>query len=781
MLLSELEISAVLREHFGIVVRSQQPLPGEVDQNVAVTGQDGVRVVLKASRAATSGAQAAWQSRILLHLEQAAPGLAVPVPRLLRTGRGADHVRVRDGDDAVLVRVLSWLDGVMLADLRRHSVGLLHGVGEAAAALVTALDGLPAPEGVAATHHWDLLQAPSAIQAGLPSVGERDRRVDVEKVLGWFERHVEPVRSSLPRGVVHQDLNDFNLLAAPGPDGDHRLSGILDFSDALHTARVCELAIATAYAMLRKDDPLTAAGSVVAGFHAITPLNDAELSVVFPLAVARLCVNATTWTHRRSTSPSEYGESRVRHTWPLIARLARLAPSFAEAALRQAAGREPSTSARVLAEWLERPHTAPVPVLAEGVPVDVDLGVRSSSLDGLDDLVRQAPRVMARAAAEGGVRAGRHLQARAARLTRRSSATPAGPLHLGVDLFAPAGTAFCSPLPGRVLDVDGGSGAPVVVLRHEPTDGPVLWTRWTGLVRAVAAGEHLPGGAVLGTCPAAADVTGRAAVTVQVLVDEDLLDAELPTHVSPDARAAWTAVSPDPSALLGVEGRPPDSDWDVAQVTATRQRHFASSQRSYYREPMNLVRGEGVWLYDENALGYLDAVNNVTHVGHANRAVARAASRQLSRLNTNSRFVYDGIARYAQRLVGLLPPPLDVVFLVCTGSEANDLALRIARQVTGREHVLVVDGAYHGNTTAVTGISPNRYKGAGGAGAPPTTREVLQPNRYRGPYGYRDEDAGERYAADVTRQVAALRSKRGRSSRSRRAIMRPPPHWPGLG
>ncbi len=168
------------------------------------------------------------------------------------------------------------------------------------------------------------------------------------------------------------------------------------------------------------------------------------------------------------------------------------------------------------------------------------------------------------------------------------------------------------------------------------------------------------------------------------------------------------------------------------------------------------MRGDGVWVYDEDALGYLDAVNNVTHVEHANPRVAAAAHCQMQRLNTNSRFVYDGIARYAERLVGLLPAPLGVVFLVCTGSEANDLALRIARQVTGREHVLVIDGAYHSGTSAVTGICPNRYRGPGGAGPPPTTHEVVRPDRYRGPYGYADAAAGSRYADDVRDMVASL-------------------------
>jgi 4-aminobutyrate aminotransferase-like enzyme len=236
-------------------------------------------------------------------------------------------------------------------------------------------------------------------------------------------------------------------------------------------------------------------------------------------------------------------------------------------------------------------------------------------------------------------------------------------------------------------------------------------------------------------------------------------DAEValsaPGAVAPSLVAVWDEVSPDPSPLLGVD-RPSEAAWDRDRVLASRREHFARSQRAYYEDPINLVRGAGAELVDELGRTYLDAINNVTHVGHANPAVAESIARQSRRLNTNSRFVYPSLARYAERLAALLPDPLEVVFLVCTGSEANDLALRISRQVTGRDDVVVIDGAYHGNTTAVTGISPNRYKGPGGAGAPPTTHEVLTPDRYRGPFGYGDPGAGEGYAVDVARVAREL-------------------------
>ena len=138
-------------------------------------------------------------------------------------------------------------------------------------------------------------------------------------------------------------------------------------------------------------------------------------------------------------------------------------------------------------------------------------------------------------------------------------------------------------------------------------------------------------------------------------------------------------------------------------------------------------------------------------------AWSRPPTAQLRRLNTNSRFVYPGIAQYAERLAALLPDPLEVVFLVCSGSEANDLAMRMARAGhRPRRTSLVIDGAYHGNTAVVTGLSPNRYKGPGGTGADPTTHEVEQPDRYRGQFGVRRRRR--------RRQVRRRRPAAGRSA-----------------
>jgi 4-aminobutyrate aminotransferase-like enzyme/Ser/Thr protein kinase RdoA (MazF antagonist) len=675
----------VCRDRFGLEGVEVRPLGGELDENSAVLLADGSRVVVKVST--QDPAHLAWQHELIRLADGALGGVRVPQVRRAVTGES-----IVDIGDGRAVTVQTWLDGRTLAELNSRSPELLGELGATAARMVRALEHAPRPPG-RATHHWDVLRARESVADGIGAVGDPARRDAVERILSWYSRSLDRHGDALARSVVHQDLNDFNVLARRGADGGHHVHAVLDFADALHTARAGEVAVAVAYAMLRTANPLTAAAAVVRGYVTEADLSDAELAVLLPMAAARLCVNAVTWTHRRTA----YGGERMRHTWPAIAALAATPPELAEAMVRVAAGRE-VTGAAVPAGT----HRA-VPDLPEGAAVEPHL------------------------APAGPVR-------------RTTAGVESATLRLGLTISSPEPVAVHAPADGVVESSD----ASAVVLAHES-----VWSRWAGVVSSHGAGDRI----------AAGDLVGRAEGTVRVSVFRSRETATMATSVlvPPSEAAAWARVSPDPAEFAGLPGaRRPDGGWDVDRVTASRSVHFARSQRSYYRRPMNLVGGRGSWLYDDQGRAYLDAINNVSHVGHANARVVAAATAQLRALNTNSRFVYPGIARYTERLTAMLPDALQVAFLVCSGSEANDLAVRMARQVTGRRDVLVVDGAYHGNTSVLTGLSPSRYKGPGGTGPDPTTHEVEQPNRYRGRHGYGDPAAGKAYAADVRRQVDRL-------------------------
>ena len=200
-------------------------------------------------------------------------------------------------------------------------------------------------------------------------------------------------------------------------------------------------------------------------------------------------------------------------------------------------------------------------------------------------------------------------------------------------------------------------------------------------------------------------------------------------------------------------GGPPYAGPSKAQILLDRASCIGPNcEVNYPKAPLLMVRGAGQHLYDELGAEYLDCVNNVAHVGHSHPRVVAAVAAQMAALQTNSRYLHPHITEYAKRLGALLPGELKVVYWVNSGSEANDLALRLARAFTGRRGVITVDGAYHGHTVQTIDVSPYKYARELRRGERGCVRAVPQPDEYSGVA--RGAGAGGRYAAFVDRALA---------------------------
>jgi len=185
------------------------------------------------------------------------------------------------------------------------------------------------------------------------------------------------------------------------------------------------------------------------------------------------------------------------------------------------------------------------------------------------------------------------------------------------------------------------------------------------------------------------------------------------------------------------------------EILAARRQRLGPSLSIAYRTPLHIVRGAGAYLYDADGRAYLDCVNNVAHVGHAHPRVVEAGTSQMRLLNTNTRYLHENIVRYAERLTALLPAHLEVCYFVNSGSEANELALRLARSASGRPDVATVDVAYHGNTQRLIEISPYKFNGPGGAGQMADVQVVPLPDPYRGAHRGTGAEAGAAYVAEA--------------------------------
>lgn len=189
---------------------------------------------------------------------------------------------------------------------------------------------------------------------------------------------------------------------------------------------------------------------------------------------------------------------------------------------------------------------------------------------------------------------------------------------------------------------------------------------------------------------------------------------------------------------------------DINQLLADRARLMGPNLPTFYEEPVHFVKGDGVWLWDAEGRKYLDCYNNVPHVGHCNPRVVEAIHRQAATLNTHTRYLHDGILDYIEALTATMDASLNTAILTCTGSEANDIALRMAEAVTGKRGIIATDATYHGNTALVSQLGTSNAPGVG-FGLGQYFRFVEAPDSYRAP----DPD-GTIFAARVAAQIAAL-------------------------
>lgn len=191
----------------------------------------------------------------------------------------------------------------------------------------------------------------------------------------------------------------------------------------------------------------------------------------------------------------------------------------------------------------------------------------------------------------------------------------------------------------------------------------------------------------------------------------------------------------------------------ISELVERRARLLGPNVSTFYDEPLHLVRGEGVWVWDAEGRKYLDCYNNVPHVGHCHPRVVEAICRQAGQLNTHTRYLHEGILDYVERLTATFDSDISTAIMTCTGSEANDIALRMAESVTGKRGIIATDHTYHGNTTVVAQLSATNAPATGDASH---VRLVPAPDSYRPLGGVAGQAHAEAFAGKVAEAIADL-------------------------
>ncbi|HMX27171.1 MAG TPA: aminotransferase class III-fold pyridoxal phosphate-dependent enzyme [Blastocatellia bacterium] len=763
------EVAHAVSQAYGLAV-NVSPLPSERDQNFLLTTETGERFVFKIANATEDRALLEAQQQAMQHVA----GQVSICPRVVASLDGNVLVELESPAGAKhLAWMITCLDGVPMGTVRRHSPELLRELGACLGKLDRALADFDHPA-IHRDFHWDLANGLREVRKYEALIADVELRQLVNALADDFEKRTAPLLPQLRRSTIHNDANDYNVLVGGGEDlysRNQNVTGLVDFGDMVVSYTVNELAVAIAYAVLDKADPLAVAAQIVAGYHAENPLTDVELSALFGLIRLRLCVSVCLAAHQQQQRPDDQylaiSQQPIRNTLP---RLAKIHPRFAEASLRRACGLKKTFAENVTV------NAAPVldfDLRTEPALV-FDLSVGSPLLGG-DPAENAEAKLTARLfdlmnAANVKVGVGRYDEARMLYVTplfdADSSNTERRTVHLGIDLFVEADSAVYAPLAGEVHTFNNNAApldyGPVIILKHKFGEQEffTLYGHLSeGSVDALRVGQKFEAGQLLGSV-GAPPVNGGWTPHLHFQIITILLDlgCDFPGVCRASEREIWREFSPDPNLILGIPADrfPPEAP-SKAETLATRKQRIGRNLSIGYREPVKVVRGWRQYLYDETGRQFLDAYNNVPHVGHCHSRVIEAACKQMSVLNTNTRYLHDTINRYAESLCATLPESLSVCFFVNSASEANELALRLARTHTRQKDMIVLEAAYHGHTTGLIDISPYKHDGPGGAGAPDWVRTAPIPDGYRGFYKYGDARAGEKYAAHVGEVIEKLK------------------------
>jgi 4-aminobutyrate aminotransferase-like enzyme/Ser/Thr protein kinase RdoA (MazF antagonist) len=745
-------------------------LPGEYDDNFHLIAADGAQYVLKVMHPARERSFIDLQCQALQHLAKHAEG--VVLPRVIPTERGElqTELKVVDGTNR-LVWLLTFVPGTMLAKVCPHSQELLTSLGRLLGTINSGLRNFSHPAAQRELK-WDL-SAAGWIKRHVKEIADSSRRLLVEKFVTLYDSEIVPVLGRFRRSVIYGDANDHNVLVSDPWPLPRKAVSVIDFGDIHYGITVSEVAIAAAYAMLGKKDVLRAAASVITGYHDVFPLQEVEIAALYNLIGMRLAVSVTNAAHRKTIKTEDpYVTVSEAPAWEALERFAKINERFAHYAFRQACGLSAVPQNESVGRWLGkngRNAASLFDVDLRTTPSTVlDLSVGSEFL-GADPRESETPALITKISAlmqeaKVSIGVGRYDEARLLYNSPLFGAS-ASPLeerrtiHLGMDLFAQPGTAIHAPLDGVIYTLANNAApldyGPLVILQHDAVDAGVFFTLYghldkESLVR-LKIGQRIVRGEKFARIGTSQENGGWAPhLHFQIILDLLELDANFPGVAYASQRAVWTGLSPDPNVLVGIpKNRFPKQDPTLPQTLTARRELLGKNLSISYEKPLKIVRGWMQHLYDETGCAFLDFYNNVPLVGHSHPRVVQAVQKQIALLNTNTRYVHDLVNQYAQRFTQHLPEPLRVCYFVNSGSEANELALRLARTHTKREDVIVLEHAYHGNTSALIDISPYKFDGPGGTGRKPWVHVASMADDYRGKYRREDAQAGTKYAMHV--------------------------------
>jgi 4-aminobutyrate aminotransferase-like enzyme/Ser/Thr protein kinase RdoA (MazF antagonist) len=673
-----------------------------------------------------------------------------------------------DGNDQSRpVRLLTWLPGRVWSDVNPINDALLSSLGDKAGSLTISLQSFKHPY-AEKYFEWDIAQS-LWVEDYIHHFSD-----DQQEIAKYFINRFKTSKSSydqLSKSIVHNDVNDNNVIVSDALINPEVIS-IIDYGDAIHTQVINDVAITCAYAMMGFNDPLAVCLPIVKAYHAHNNLSEEDLSHLYNGIAMRLLLSVTKSAINKINFPeNKYLQVSEKPAWNLLKKWRAVSADFAEYSFRTACGYSPHPNNERFNEWSQSVKlnmSQLFPELGLDLCQHLDLNVESTWLGHYDDIdnidlfdykIAQFCKKHHGKIPAGGYMETRPLYSSDDYDTEANAGKVSRTVHMGIDFWLPAGTAVHALFDGEIYMASNDNGAKgyggLIVLKHLE-DGIVFYTLYGHLSLSSLNGKDVGQRIKCGKCigylgTPEENGSWSPHLHFQLLLSTLDFTADFPGVAYQTELDVWKGICPDPNLLFKQESLTQKDVSGIHELMDFRKIHLGKSLSLQYEQPLKIVRGKGVYLVDNLGDKYLDTVNNVAHVGHEHIKVVRAGQEQSALLNTNSRYLHENINELASKLLSTLPEELNVIHFVNSGSEANELAIRIAKAATAQNDIIVSEVGYHGNSNLCVDISSYKFDGKGGRGCPDFVHVVPLVDSFRGKY--RGTDSSSEYIKEVERLV----------------------------
>ena len=707
-------------------------LNSERDVNLLIKGAGTKQYVVKISNPKESLAQLEYQDLLINHLRQSIQ-LRNIYPEIF-------HKKIlfyKDRNErGCAVRILTYIEGDMYAK-SKNSDDTEKSLGKLLALQSNQLQSFIKNQAIR-SFEWD----PSDIRWTKKFINlfKGANKNIIKNTIDEHEKFVFKNIKNLKHAVTHGDPNDYNIVVKK-----EKIIGFIDFGDSIYAPVINDLAISLSYALMGNNNLYKSLQNIVGTYNEFYKLSDQDIYSLLALIKSRLVITLVMAAKQRKKYPdNKYLSISENNAWDLIYKLDKVDPYFFIAVIRDICNSEPILNFSKKIQLFKSQQF--------GNLFDFDLNNVNKKIVNFDKssfLLKTNPSNkkldnLVEKFLKKNIGIGLYKEKRKVYKSNHyiSSLNPLKrrDVHLGIDIFVEENTPIKSPLNGKVIILHNNNFkydyGPTVILEHK-INNYKFFTLYGHLnkkcLKKLKVGQNIKKGEWIGEI-GDYKINGNWPPHLHFQIMTSLLNEvdNFPGVGEDYLLKIWEQISPDPNIILQIPESFFSNKVQKEKILLKRKKNIARNLSISYQDPLHMLEAKGQFFYDEQGRRYLDCVNNISHVGHSNKFVHEALVSQNLKLNTNTRYLYNIINEYSDRLLKTFPKKLNKIFFVCTGSEANDLALRIAKNYTKAKNVLVMNNAYHGHTNSLIDLSPYKFNSKGGEGKKDYVHVLRMPDEIRG-------------------------------------------------